>query len=411
MAPPGEPPGDAGAVPPSTVIRSRFRSITEHPPGTVLGRGTKRQLVDDSPHGVDGRAHRASQQLWQETPLRGGARAETMLVDTLLRPQRLFAMGTPPAANTSPSRTMLESARRDSAAKGALEALRRDAERAKFELRQVETEREREREEALQGRQQLERELLGQAKRIERLERDRRWLAEQEERLADARRTAESEMAAARQKYEARADKAAAAARDLQERLDEAVRSLRRTQSAHTDEIERYQKRLAAAERAAAELRSDNEAIQSPAQGSSSLQLTVDALRREVEEKSQDVEDLQQRLRALADTDGVAAVSTPSRTRVAQLERDLHEQCTYIQAVEQQNRQLRADTQRLATRAAKYDEEREANAALGTKVERLEQQQLTHARLEAEVDALRQEREQWRRVLRGADADSAAGQP
>ncbi|KAJ2753222.1 coiled-coil domain-containing protein mad1, partial [Coemansia nantahalensis] len=217
-------------------------------------------------------------------------------------------------------------------------------------------------------------------------------------------------MAAARQKYEARADKAAAAARDLQERLDEAVRSLRRTQSAHTDEIERYQKRLAAAERAAAELRSGNEAIQSPAQGSSSLQLTVDALRREVEEKSQDVEDLQQRLRALADKDG-AAVSTPSRTRVAQLERDLHEQCTYIQAVEQQNRQLRADTQRLATRAAKYDEEREANAALGAKVERLEQQQLTHARLEAEVDALRQEREQWRRVLRGADADSAAGQP
>ncbi|KAJ2715168.1 hypothetical protein H4R19_001353, partial [Coemansia spiralis] len=287
----GEPPAGAGAVPPSTVIRSRFRSITERPPATTIGRGTKRHFLDDSPNGLTGRAHPPPQPMWLgslETPVRAsaGARQGTPLVDSLLRPQRLFAAAeTPPSEAASPSRSILESVRRESAAKGALEAHRRDAERAKFELRQVEMEREREREEALQSRQRLERELLEQTKRIERLERDRRWLTEQEERLADDRRAAESEMAAVRQKYEARADKATATVRALEERLDEAARSLRGVQSEHVAEIERYQQRLAAAERSAAELRAGAGEGQPPMAGSPSLQCTVDILRREVQEK------------------------------------------------------------------------------------------------------------------------------
>ncbi|KAJ1734905.1 coiled-coil domain-containing protein mad1 [Coemansia biformis] len=411
MLPPGDPAARAGAVPPSTVIRSRFRSITERLPATTLARGTKRYLVDDSPNGIAGRTQQQQQQQWLgclETPIRLAPRQETPLVDTLLRPQRLFASGTPPSESKSPSRSLLESARRDSEAKSAVESLRRDAERAKFELRQVEMEREREREEALQQRQRLERDLLAQTKRVERLERDRRWLAEQEEKLAEERRAVDGEMAALRQKCDARVDKAAAAAHALEKRLDDANRALRHSRSEHVGEIERYQHRLAVAESAAAELRAGSSEGSGSVGGDASLQCTIDALRREVHEKSQDVEELQMRLRTLTSSSDDAAAATPSRTRVAQLERDLHEQCSYIQAVEQQNRQMRADAQRLAERAAKYEQEHEVNAALSSKIERLEQQQHDYARLVAQVDALQQEREQWRRVLRDTDTDAGA---
>ncbi|KAJ1932528.1 coiled-coil domain-containing protein mad1, partial [Linderina pennispora] len=93
------------------------------------------------------------------------------------------------------------------------------------------------------------------------------------------------------------------------------------------------------------------------------------------------------------------------------LERDLHEQCTYIKALENQNQQLKAEAQRAKELASKYAKELESNQALQAKVNRLEGQHENVAELEAQLSILKQEREQWRKVFQGHKADGQKSPP
>ncbi|KAJ2206316.1 coiled-coil domain-containing protein mad1 [Coemansia sp. RSA 353] len=386
---PGETPapGTQANLPPSTVIRTRFKSITERPLTTV--RGTKRYMLDDSPNGP-------TQPLWAalETPIR--APSQTMpLVDTILRPHRLFAH-TP---DTSPARSILEATHRGSDTVSRLEAYKRAAERAKFELKQVELERTRDQDAAQRTRLQLEAELQAQTKRVDKLERDRRWLAEQEERVEEQQRGVEAKLGEVRQKHRAEIEEAEEVRRELEMRVDDAARALHDARAEYVEQTEELQTRVANAERTIAEL----QAQRSHAEGvDPALQYTIDSLRRESEAKDHDIAELQQRLSALSSNND----ATPSRTRVAQLERDLHEQCTYITAVEQQNRQLRADFRRISEQASKYEQEHEIRSSLEAKLQRLEAQHERCAEMEAQLGVLRQEREQWERVFQGTSAEA-----
>ncbi|KAJ1662891.1 coiled-coil domain-containing protein mad1 [Coemansia sp. RSA 1646] len=419
----------ANTLPPSTVIRSRFRSITERlqtAPGT---RGTKRHMVDESPSATAENA--SAWPLSLETPIRatsGYSNATAPLIDTLLRPQRLFAhisplndTKTPVRRDTgdygssaasiqqSPARSILESVHRESEHIGKLEALRRDAERAKFELRQVEMDHEHERIDAKRTQQRLEADMAAQTKRIEKLERDRKWLFEQEEQLAEQRRAVERDMSAQRTAYEARIDEMAESARGLEQRLDDAHRAMRRLKADHADQVDDLHTRLTRAERTAAERQATDK--QQHGGGSpdvASMQYMVDSMRRKLRTKDQDIDELQRRLRtALSGNDANAhdnddddTAALPLRERAVRLERDLREQCEYIKAVEQQNNQLRSKVQSLTDIAAKYERERELANSLQTKVDRLEQRQEEYAEAEARFTALQQEREQWDRVFR-----------
>ncbi|KAJ2540099.1 hypothetical protein EV175_006271, partial [Coemansia sp. RSA 1933] len=343
-------------------------------------RGAKRQMVDGSPEPTAESASAWSLSL--ETPIRassghGGAAAP--LVDTLLRPQRLFAHISPLGeARTpvrlsarahdsvpmqqSPARSILASAHKESESLGKLEALRRDAEKARFELRQAEMDREHERVDAKRTQQRLEADLSAQSKRVEKLERDRKWLFQQEEELSEQRRAVERDMSAQRSAYETRIDEMAEAARALEQRLDDAHRAMRRLKTDHTDQVDDLQTRLSRAELLSAELQAISNQHHVGSQSDvASMQYMVDSLKRDLRTKQQDVEELQHRLRsALADKgadDDIAAL--PLRERSERLERDLREQCEYIKAVEQQNSQLRSKAQSLADAAAKYERERE----------------------------------------------------
>ncbi|KAJ2400736.1 coiled-coil domain-containing protein mad1 [Coemansia sp. RSA 2559] len=424
----------ANALPPSTVIRSRFRSITENLP-TAGAHGAKRQMVDYSPSATTDNASSAWP-LSLETPIRatsGYASTTAPLVDTHLRPQRLFAHISPlndsktpvrrgagnhaSAIQQSPARSILESAHRESESISKLEALRRDAERAKFELRQVEMDREHERIDAKRTQQRLEADLAAQTKRIEKLERDRKWLFDQEEQLAEQRRAVEREMSAQRTAYEARIDGMAESARELEQRLDDAHRAMRRLKADHADQADSLQTRLSRAERTVAELQAtDKQHHDSGSPDAASMQYMVDSMKRELHTRNQDIEELQHRLRAalsseIANEDDTATL--PLRERVERLERDLREQCEYIKAVEQQNSQLRTKAQSLAEAAAKYERERELARSLQAKVDRLERRQEEYAEAEARVTALQQERDQWNRVFQetgdtGKQADQHA---
>ncbi|KAI9479112.1 coiled-coil domain-containing protein mad1 [Coemansia sp. RSA 990] len=404
----GEKPSSA-LLPPSTAIRSRFRNITQQP---QLARGTKRFLADDSPDGILSLKPSSSQLSWlnsHETPIRAG-NLGAPLVDTILRPQRLFSFGSPTSdTKTSPARSILESTQRGTEYVGRIEALRREAERAKFELQQVELEREKDRDEALQIKQKLEHSLLEQTKRVEKLERERKWLVEQEDRLEEQRKAIESEQAVQRQKYERKIDKITEAAYELQERLQTAKQQLHTTQSEHAKQLLDQQERLAAAERTIAELQVQKNG---EARVDTALQYTVDSLRKDVEAKDRDIADLQQQLQRLSGSDEPAS---PSQTRIVRLERDLQEQCNYIRAIEQQNKQLRAESRRLSELAASYEQERETRVSLEAKVQRLEAQQCGYAAMEAQIKAMEQEREQWARVFQGADPspkdETAASSP
>ncbi|KAJ1738558.1 coiled-coil domain-containing protein mad1 [Coemansia sp. RSA 989] len=404
----GEKPSSA-LLPPSTAIRSRFRNITQQP---QLARGTKRFLADDSPDGILSLKPSSSQLSWlnsHETPIRAG-NLGAPLVDTILRPQRLFSFGSPTSdTKTSPARSILESTQRGTEYVGRIEALRREAERAKFELQQVELEREKDRDEALQIKQKLEHSLLEQTKRVEKLERERKWLVEQEDRLEEQRKAIESEQAVQRQKYERKIDKITEAAYELQERLQTAKQQLHTTRSEHAKQLLDQQERLAAAERTIAELQVQKNG---EARVDTALQYTVDSLRKDVEAKDRDIADLQQQLQRLSGSDEPAS---PSQTRIVRLERDLQEQCNYIRAIEQQNKQLRAESRRLSELAASYEQERETRVSLEAKVQRLEAQQCGYAAMEAQIKAMEQEREQWARVFQGADPspkdETAASSP
>ncbi|KAI8320510.1 hypothetical protein GQ54DRAFT_263412 [Martensiomyces pterosporus] len=426
-------------IPPSTVIRSRFRSITERPPPPSAGvaRGTKRYLVDDSPDRAGYRDGATGQQrpwtLNLETPVRDAqldksaypqsSAYKTPLLDSVLKPRRLFTEGaiqSPTGAgkssllgNHSPARTILDSAQRESEYVSKVEALKRANEKAKFELKQIEMERERDREEAARVRQSLEAELLAQTKRVEKLERDRKWLFGQEERLAEQRREVERDMIQQRERFDAKIEHVVAEYREREQQLEEVTRAFRRLKTEHVSEIEDLQIKLAKAERSAAETRSRLEsgigaAGRRGSEDMSLLQHDVEVLKRDISAKNEHIASLQRQLNGDDEDKDDSKMAHPSQDRIAQLERDLHEQCAYIKAVEQQNRQLRSDVGQLSELANRYEQEREANQALQAKIQRLEEQQESHADLEARFNVLQQEREQWRKVrtLKDGQLDS-----
>ncbi|KAJ2626511.1 coiled-coil domain-containing protein mad1, partial [Coemansia sp. RSA 1290] len=210
-------------------------------------------------------------------------------------------------------------------------------------------------------------------------------------------------------KYERKIDKITEAAYELQERLQTAKQQLHTTRSEHAKQLLDQQERLAAAERTIAELQVQKNG---EARVDTALQYTVDSLRKDVEAKDRDIADLQQQLQRLSGSDEPAS---PSQTRIVRLERDLQEQCNYIRAIEQQNKQLRAESRRLSELAASYEQERETRVSLEAKVQRLEAQQCGYAAMEAQIKAMEQEREQWARVFQGADPspkdETAASSP
>ncbi|KAJ2856152.1 coiled-coil domain-containing protein mad1 [Coemansia erecta] len=415
----------AAAPPPSTVIRSRFRSITEKPPQvaatataaaeSTVARGTKRYFLDDGSPNAAGNGV-APWMLSLETPIRGSkltsSQSAAALVDTLLRPQKLFSRTPPTVARLStvgeqsPARSILDSVSRERESIGKIESLRRAAERAKFEAQQVEMERERDREEALRTKQALEADIREYIKRIEKLERDRKWLYEQEQRLIEQRREAEADASAQKARFEMRVEELTRHMRSVQQQADDTKQAMRQMASEHMQEKETLYVRLARAEHTVAETQRQLESHDRSSGdevGVSALKLRISALERDINSRDEDIADLQQQLAAAKSADvngdGTSVVTTPARGRVVQLERDLKEQCAYIKAVEQQNQKLLTEVRRLTESAASNAREGEETRALRSKVQRLEAQQEAYAETQAQLDMLKQERDQWIRVF------------
>ncbi|KAJ1843801.1 hypothetical protein LPJ73_005367, partial [Coemansia sp. RSA 2703] len=350
-------------APPSTAIRSRFHALTQT--------ATKRPLDDLSPTRPSGSIGPASWMLGHETPARQTGRA---LLDELL-PQRLFS-----PSGSSPARSILASASKQRKDAGHTERLRRMAERARFEVQQVEAERAKEREEALRTRQALERELLAVRRRVETLERDRRWLADQEEREAEGRRDADKRVAQLKAHYEARLDDLAARSAAVQQRADDAEERMRRMAAEHAQEKDALGARIAQAEREFA-----GRVAESEDAGDAALRKRIAELERALAERP---------------------VGSEAQDRVAQLERDVREQCAYISALEQQVHRLRDAARRQSMTSGPEHEE---NRGLRAKVQRLEAQLADAAEMQAQLAVLRQERDQWAAVF--AEGKGSVGSP
>ncbi|ORX65084.1 hypothetical protein DL89DRAFT_287486 [Linderina pennispora] len=372
-------------VPPSTAIRSRFRDMVERPtqqPPSSISRGTKRLLADDSPN--DRQKSRYSQ---IETPVReehllGLSPYKTPILRGGLQPTRLFSgsptgsfLGTSLFAESSPARSILDSARKETECVGKMESMKRELERAKFELRQVELDREKDREEAARVKQSLEADVLKQAKRIEKLERDRKWLVGQEEQFSDQHKELEAEVRRQKERYKQKIEQVIAEYRQKALQVEEAEQAFRNVKKEHVAEIGALHDKLIRAEHKAGELKARLEAAVASTGSSQdkALQYTVDALQKKLFATEEDLREL--------------------------LERDLHEQCTYIKALENQNQKLKAEAQHAKELASKYAKELESNQALQAKVNRLEGQHENFAELEAQLSILKQEREQWRKVF------------
>ncbi|KAJ2255029.1 coiled-coil domain-containing protein mad1, partial [Coemansia sp. RSA 455] len=293
--------GTLVAAPPSTVIRSRFLALGEP-------RGTKR-------------IHSPPGQWAMETPSHAPAS------------RRLFAQ--------SPARDTM------------------DAERARFELHQVELERERDREAALRTRLDLEAQLAEAVRRAEKLDRDRRWLADQDARREDAQRALDEDMARRRDEMQAECDALREKCRVLEDAADATARKMRAMMAEHRKEVDQLR----------------------------------DQLRRAIEPPP-----VQPPPPAVAEVARPVPAEPPA-DRVAQLERDVAEQCAYIRAADAQNRALRADVKRLTAHSLQSDAYHEAAQSLQAKVLRLEAQLAETADRDAQLQQLLEEREQWARVF------------
>ncbi|KAJ1670089.1 hypothetical protein GGF38_001764, partial [Coemansia sp. RSA 25] len=197
----------AAAVPPSTAIRSRFRALGEQlgPPPSMAGegaRGTKRMHMDDSP---------LSKGMWTG----GGGSTTTPMRMAPPVARRLFGGG---EGGQSPARDTM------------------DAERARFELHQVEMERERDREAALRARLDLEAQLAEAVRRAEKMDRDRRWLADQDARRAEARKLADDEAARRLAECEAESEALRERCRLLEMAAGDAARRMRAMMADHRRE-------------------------------------------------------------------------------------------------------------------------------------------------------------------------------
>ncbi|KAJ2106428.1 coiled-coil domain-containing protein mad1, partial [Coemansia sp. RSA 922] len=292
--------GTLVVAPPSTVIRSRFLALGEP-------RGTKR-------------IHSPPGQWAMETPSHAPAS------------RRLFAQ--------SPARDTM------------------DAERARFELHQVELERERDREAALRTRLDLEAQLAEAVRRAEKLDRDRRWLADQDARREDAQRALDEDVARRRDEMQAECDALREKCRELEDAADATARKTRAMMAEHRKVADQLRDQISRAV--------EPPPVQPPP--------------------------------AVVEVARPVPAESPA-DRVAQLERDVAEQCAYIRAADAQNRALRADVKRLTAQSLQSDAYHEAAQSLQAKVLRLEAQLAETADRDAQLQQLLEEREQWARVF------------
>ncbi|KAJ2745498.1 coiled-coil domain-containing protein mad1 [Coemansia sp. BCRC 34301] len=260
----------------------------------------------------------------------------------------------------TPTRDTMTSRRRLFAASPARDTM--DLERARFELHQVELERERDREAALRVRLDLEAQLAESIRRADKIDRDRRWLADQDARRAEARKAADEDAAKREAERVAETEALREQCSQLEKAADDAARRMRAMMADHRREVETL--------RAQAELEKVSFSGPEPVCGP---ELPVELK--------------------------PAPPMTIDADRVAQLERDVAEQCAYTRAAEAQNRGLRADVKRLAAQAAQADTHREAAHALRAKVARLEAQLADHADRSAALQQLQQERAVWAQVF------------
>ncbi|KAJ2110702.1 coiled-coil domain-containing protein mad1 [Coemansia sp. S142-1] len=293
--------GTLVVAPPSTVIRSRFLALGEP-------RGTKR-------------IHSPPGQWAMETPSHVPAS------------RRLFAQ--------SPARDTM------------------DAERARFELHQVELERERDREAALRTRLDLEAQLAEAVRRAEKLDRDRRWLTDQDARREDAQRALDEDVARRRDEMQAECDALREKCRELEDAADATARKTRAMMAEHRKVADQLRDQISRAV--------EPPPVQPPPPAVAEVARPVPA--------------------------------EPPADRVAQLERDVAEQCAYIRASDAQNRALRADVKRLTAHSLQSDAYHEAAQSLQAKVLRLEAQLAETADRDAQLQQLLEEREQWARVF------------
>ncbi|KAJ1999513.1 coiled-coil domain-containing protein mad1 [Coemansia thaxteri] len=224
----------------------------------------------------------------------------------------------------------------------------------------------------------LEAQVAEQARRIGALERDRRWLAAEEERRAAERRAdADRELKRADAAL-ADADAWAQKVMRLEAAADDAARRMRAMQAAHRAEVDALHAGLLAhaTDHAPPSLKD----LEPPSQQDHKPPSQQD-------HKPQSQQDLGPP--TLKDDD-----------RVARLERHIRDQCAHIRTVEQANRALRSDVQRLAADAAAAQRERERADALALKAQRLED---AAQRAELAEDACAA----WRRAF-GPDATPAA---
>ncbi|KAJ2811187.1 coiled-coil domain-containing protein mad1 [Coemansia furcata] len=232
-----------------------------------------------------------------------------------------------------------------------------DAERARFELHQVEMERERDREAALRTRLELEAQLAEAVRRAEKLDRDRRWLADQDSRREEAQRAMDEDVARRRKELEAECEELRERCSALEEAADGTARKMRALMAEHRKEVDSLREHMKRALEA------------KPVQPVATVEI-----------------------------ERPVAVET-SVDHVAQLERDVAEQCAYIRASDAQNKALRADVKRLTAQCLQSDAHREAAQSLQAKVTRLEAQLVETTDRDAQLQQLLEERELWTRVF------------
>ncbi|KAJ1940861.1 hypothetical protein EC988_006914, partial [Linderina pennispora] len=195
---------------------------------------------------------------------------------------------------SSPARSILDSARKETEYVGKMESMKRELERAKFELRQVELDREKDREEATRVKQSLEADVLKQAKRIEKLERDRKWLVGQEEQFSDQHKELEAEMRRQKERYKQKIEQVIAEYRQKALQVEKAEQAFRNVKKEHVAEIGALHDKLSRAEHKAGELKAQLEAAVASTGSSQdkALQYTVDTLQKKLLATEEDLREL-----------------------------------------------------------------------------------------------------------------------
>lgn len=255
----------------------------------------------------------------------------------------------------SPSRALLTSTHNATQQTSLVEQLKRDLDRAKFDIQHHELSRERELDRERQQRYEMEQELGEAHRRVERLERDRLWLTEQEKKMDEQRRLVEGEMKRLREEYEMEKETMMKRCQGAEERVGEMGRQLRISKVGQ----------------------------KAPTVTKQQDSSEVEKLQGQLMDKDQEIESLREQLQVKPTGD--------TSERVVALEREIKEVCLQNQQLERQGKRLREQLG-----------QGEDMHAMAAKIERLESTAQRAAELEAQVEALQQERDQWVRVFGSA---------